>query len=171
MKRAIFLFSMFLLTLSSLSATDYPRYRVMFFLTDECKISQYYATEIARLMKENGSNDIDWVAVFPNKSSKPENIEAFFKKYGLTIRYETDYDKKLSKKWEMTVTPETIVIDIIKDKPIYKGRIDDAYIKPGKKRSKPSTHELEDVVNKIIAHETPAYTYVPAVGCFINFKE
>jgi len=67
------------------------------------------------------------------------------------------------------VTPEVVVFvpGRTGQKMVYRGRIDDWYVDFGKARPAPTTHDLEQVLQEIVAGRqvTPETTH--AIGCFI----
>ena len=77
----------------------------------------------------------------PNLSSKPNQIETFKEKYQIPFELETDYCHKKREEFEATVTPEVIVYNESKEQLIYKGRIDDAYARVGKRKRMTTTIE------------------------------
>ena len=139
------------------------------FLSDECIITQYYITTLNALVAEY-SDDIDMLAIFPNFSSKPKKIEAFYEKYKLNIPYKTDYYKELSTSLGATVTPEAILLDI-NGKIVYQGRIDNSYVQIGKRRRVVTTQELSDAISSLINNEEIKVARTEAIGCFINFND
>lgn len=139
------------------------------FLSDECIITQYYVTTLNEISLAYRS-DIDMVAIFPNFSSKPNKIEAFYKKYGLKITHRTDYYKSLSRSLGATVTPEAILLDS-SGKKVYQGRIDNSYVAIGKRRRVVSTRELADAIESILSEKKVATPRTEAIGCFINFSD
>ena len=139
------------------------------FLSDECIITQYYISTLNQLSAEYGQ-EIEMVAIFPNFSSKPKKIEAFYSKYQLAIPHKTDYYKKLSKSLGATVTPEAILLDS-KGQIVYQGRIDNSYVAIGKRRRVVTTQELSDAMSSLIQEKEIEVSRTEAVGCFINFND
>jgi len=139
------------------------------FLSDECIITQYYVPTINDIAAEFGDH-IDMVAIFPNFSSKPKKIDAFYQKYKLNIPHKTDYYKTLSKSLGATVTPEAILVNN-KGQIIYQGRIDNSYVQIGKRRRVVTKHELTDALSATVTNKEIAESETKAIGCFINFKD
>ena len=141
---------------------------VYVFLHESCVISQYYTLPLRKLHNEFASDKIQFIGLFPNFSSKPENIKAFKEKYNIPFALKTDYFKTKTEKFGATVTPEVVVFNETKNKILYKGRIDDAYARIGKKRRFTNTSELKDALNSIVNDEPILIAETNAVGCFIN---
>lgn len=139
------------------------------FLSDECIITQYYIPTLNELSAQYGE-EVDMVAIFPNFSSKPKKIEAFYDKYQLAIPHKTDYYKKLSRSLGATITPEAILLDT-SGKIVYQGRIDNSYVQIGKRRRVVTTQELSDAIYSLVKNEEIEVTQTEAIGCFINFND
>lgn len=139
------------------------------FLSDECIITQYYITTLNELSAEYG-HEVDMIAIFPNFSSKPKKIEAFYEKYKLEIPHKTDYYKVLSRGLGATVTPEAILLDT-KGQIVYKGRIDNSYVSIGKRRRVVTTQELSDAIQALQKGKEIEVSQTEAIGCFINFND
>ncbi len=141
----------------------------MFFLED-CVIAKYYIPEI-RDIYNTYHDKVRFIGLFPNFSSKPEEIDAFGTEHELEFELKSDYFKKVTRKFDVTITPEVVVYNATKDKVIYKGRIDNSYFKLSKRRRVITAHELRDVLSRITNGEDVPYSETQAIGCFINFNE
>jgi len=157
------------MNVNSIGQTETAKPLLYLFLSDECIITQYYITTLNTLVEEYGQ-EVDMVAIFPNFSSKPKKIEAFYQKYKLNIPYKTDYYKELSRSLGATVTPEAILLDT-KGKIVYQGRIDNGYVRIGKRRRVVTTHELSDAITALVKNEEIEVAKTEAIGCFINFSD
>ncbi|GIT77890.1 MAG: hypothetical protein Ct9H300mP32_2720 [Verrucomicrobiota bacterium] len=67
------------------------------------------------------------------------------------------------------VTPEAAVFDA-KGRLIYRGRIDDLYADFGKKRARPTRHDLRDTLDALLAGKRLTKRTTKAVGCYIDFS-
>lgn len=150
---------------------DTHRYTIYFFLLDECKICRDYGPELKRLSDEFESEIISFVGVFPNFSSKSENIEKFKSEFDIPFELKTDYFKKLSHKFGAKILPEVFVYDHDLDKVIYSGRIDDRYAAIGKRKRVIRKFDLRDVLDNIKSGDTIITTRTEPIGCFINFND
>lgn len=148
----------------------YDSIKVYIFLADACRICQEMSPHI-RQIQEEFRTDYEFTAVFPNLSSEVSDIEKFIKKYKLNLRFITDYDKKLTTLTGATITPEVVVWNELKQKAMYRGRINDLYSAPGKRKHHISSHDLRDVLINIREGREIESKTVPAVGCFINFAD
>ncbi len=155
-----------------LSALEQDSLTVYVFLLDECLISQYFTPELTRLYDTYQEKHVGFIGYFPNAISSPERITDFGREYHLSFPLEGDYDKTWVEKFNITVTPEVAVWDHRSDRLIYRGRIDDSYVRVGKRKLHPQHHDLEDMIESWIDGRVPEQlTETQAIGCFINFDQ
>ena len=149
--------------------TDDPdQVSVYIFLHENCIISQYYTLPLKDLHTEYASEQIAFIGLFPNLSSKPDKIQAFKEDYRIPFSLKTDYYHKKMEAFGATVTPEVVVYNETQQTTLYKGRIDDSYARVGKKKRVTSTSELRDVLEAIRTNQPISVSDTPAVGCFIG---
>lgn len=144
------------------------QYKVYFFLLEECKITQAYVKEINRLKKEYECDSIEFKAFFPSPSSEIDLVEKFMKEYQLDLKYEMDVLQMTSSKYDVTVMPEVVLYDESKMKVLYQGRIDNLFAKIGKRRSRATTHELNDCLESIRHGKLIHPFRTDAIGCFLT---
>jgi len=141
---------------------------VYVFLHESCVISQYYTLPLRELHEEYANENVQFIGLFPNFSSKPDQIEAFKEKYQIPFELKTDYYHKKKEKFEATVTPEVVVYNESKGKLIYRGRIDDAYARVGKRKRITTTTELKNVLESIRNNQPIMVSNTQAIGCYIG---
>ena len=145
---------------------------VYVFLHDECKISQFYTPELTRLSKTYRSKKVGFVGYFPNASTSTERMDAFAKDYHITFPLRADYSKELTRKLGITITPEVAVWDHRTEQQIYRGRIDDSYVRVGKRKTHPQQYDLVGIIEDWLTHPDPQLlVQTQAIGCFINFTD
>lgn len=145
---------------------------VYVFLHDECKISQFYTPELTRLSETYRSKKIGFVGYFPNVASTSERIAAFAKDYHISFPLRADYSKDLTRKLGITITPEVAVWDHRTEQQIYRGRIDDSYVRVGKRKTHPQQYDLVGIIEDWLTHPDPQLlVQTQAIGCFINFTD
>lgn len=140
------------------------------FLLDDCPICLDYTVTLKELHKEYGEQ-MSFVGYFPNFSSKPHKIELFREKYGIAFPLKTDYYKIQATKWKAEVTPEAILYNHTLEKVIYQGRIDNKFVKLGKRRNVVTKHDLLNAIRNTIEGKKVITSYTESVGCFINYSD
>jgi peroxiredoxin len=145
---------------------------VYVFLHDECKISQFYTPELSRLYETYRAEKVGFVGCFPNPGTTADRIETFARDYHLTFPLQEDYSKTLTRKFGITITPEVAVWDHRTGQQIYRGRIDDSYVRVGKRKTHPQHYDLEGIIETWLSHPDPQLlVQTQAIGCLINFTE
>jgi hypothetical protein len=150
------------------SGATHDSLTVYVFLHDECVISQFFTPQLSKLEKQYSSHKIGFVGYFPDSTVGQERIAAFGKKFGLEFPLQQDTDQLLTRKMGIRIMPEVAVWDHRQDKMIYRGRIDDSYVRVGKRRLHPQNHDLRDVVESWAAGEVLAFRETQAIGCIIG---
>lgn len=144
---------------------------VYIFLLEDCVISQNFTPLLNKLSKEYKSKKVGFIGLFPNSFSKDSTIKAFASKYNIEFPLKTDHYQKMTRKLGVTVTPEVAVFDHKKDVLLYRGRINNQYERVGKRRSKPTSSELENVIKAWVEGNPLAFFETKAIGCFININK
>ena len=145
------------------AATD--RKAVVFFLLGtECPVSNGYAPEMTRIAEKYGPSGVAFFGVHPDPDVTPESASAHAAEYRLGFPVLLDPTQELAEAAGAGVTPEAIVIDD-GGMVVYRGRIDDTYAPDGKRRDRPTTHDLRKVLDDLDAGKTPAPIVRPAFGC------
>jgi hypothetical protein len=143
-------------------------YTVYLFLGEECIISQQYTVLIKRLYQEYASEYLAFKGLFPNPSSSLEKIAQFNEKYELPFELAIDHLQRKMEFFEVQVTPEVVVFDEKKKVVIYQGRLDNTFVRVGKRRTITTTSELEDVLKELKNGRSVPFYKTVAVGCYIT---
>lgn len=140
------------------------------FLLDDCPICLNYTIDLKQLHNEYG-DQISFIGYFPNFSSKPEKIELFRTKYNIEFPLYTDYYKEQAKKWNAEVTPEAILYNHTTDNVIYQGRIDNKFVRLGKRRNVVTKHDLKSAIEQTLNKKEVTIATTEAIGCFISYND
>ena len=143
-----------------------PLWRVLIFLAPLCPICQNMSFDLRQLEADFSDDAVEFVGVFPNASTTPKQIESFKVTYSLsmTMMQDTaDWAETLGAKW----TPEVFVLDQ-RDSVVYRGRINDRYFAPGKRKPKTKRRDLDGALRDCLAGRPVANPETDAVGCPIE---
>lgn len=138
---------------------------------EDCRICQFYSDELRSIYADFSSDRIGFIGLFPNRYSSPSSIAAFKTKYEIPFTLKREYYQTKTKKFGVKITPEVVVYDEKFQKILYKGRIDDSYIRVGKRKRYVSNHDLRDVLTFIQEQKAIKYAETIAIGCFITFVD
>ena len=136
------------------------------FTTTDCPIANRYAPEIQRLHRLFSPRGITFRLVYVNPREREAAITAHAQKFGFAMAREHDVTHALVKRFGITVTPETAVVDA-HDRIVYRGRIDDRYAEVGVDRQRATQHEFQDALDALTTGEPVRIPTAPAVGCFV----
>jgi AhpC/TSA family len=140
---------------------------VFFFVRTDCPISNRYAPEIERLAGRYGNEGVAFWLVYPEASTSAREIEQHQKEFQLSLRALRDPRHALVKMAKVKVTPEAAVF-LPDGREVYRGRIDDRYVDFGKERPTPTTHDLDEVLKRVIGGKPAANSATRAIGCYIE---
>lgn len=141
------------------------------FIAEECPISIFMVNDLKKLSEDYGSN-CNFILVFPMKKSTTETALAFLKEYELNnFGIELDTLQELAKKLKATVTPEIVIENHATSEVLYRGRLNDAYFAPGRKRHTPLQRDAAFAFENILSNKTVPKPWEKAIGCFITFHQ
>jgi hypothetical protein len=140
---------------------------VFVFVRTDCPISNRYAPEIERLAGRYAKEGIAFWLVYPEPSTSAVEIEQHQKEYHLSVQALRDPRHALAKMARVKVTPEAAVF-MADGHEVYRGRIDDRYVDFGKERPAPTTHDLDEILKRVIGGKPVANCASRAIGCYIE---
>ena len=143
-----------------------PLWRVLIFLAPLCPICQNMTFDLRQLEADYAGDDVEFVGIFPNTSTTAAQIQSFKDTYSLSMTMMQDtagWAETLGAKW----TPEVFVLDV-RDSVVYRGRINDRYFAPGKRKPKTKRRDLDAALRDCLAGRPVADPVTDAVGCPIE---
>jgi peroxiredoxin len=151
-------------------ATHYPldprgaKAVVLFFLTTDCPIANYYTSEIRAIVKDHATKGVRCYAVHVDPDLTPAEARKHAETYGLTCPVLIDAKHRLVKATGATVTPEAAVLTP-DGKLAYRGRIDDIYADLGKRRVAPNQRDLREALAAVLQGQPVKTPRTTALGC------
>lgn len=146
-----------------------PKYTVYFFLGEDCRICHYYSKIMNDLHTDYASDSLQFVGLFPNRYSTEEGIEQYQDKYKITFPLKREFYGTKAKKFGVQITPEVVIFNNDNQEIVYKGRIDDSYVKVGRRRQVILQHDLQSALSSIVNGIDVDTKETKAVGCYITF--
>ena len=141
-------------------------FRVYVFMEESCKICQYYSPELIRLHDKYGS-EVEFVGLFPNPGSDETTIEKYKEDYRLPFQLEKDLGQLMANKLGATITPEVFLVELKSQRIIYQGRIDNSYVRVGKRRTVVTAKDLDVALENRSNPDALESGKSKAIGCFI----
>jgi len=145
-------------------AVGYGQLKVAFFLSPTCTICRFYALEMRSLSADYSSKGVDFTGYAVGPLLNDSIVEAFRKEY--QIPFSIQHDDVMHRRLNATVTPEVFVI--YNDSVMYHGRIDDSFVRVGRRRTHVKNRELRNALDRILQGGLVDVNHVPAVGCIIE---
>jgi enediyne biosynthesis protein E4 len=145
------------------------RASVLVFVRTDCPISNRYAPEIRRLQERFAARGAAFWLVYADAAQPVDAIRAHLRAFDLPVRALRDSGHVLVRKAGARVTPEAAVF-VPGDggaRLAYRGRIDDRYLDFDRMRAAPTTHDLEDALEAVLAGRAVPRETTTAVGCFL----
>lgn len=143
---------------------------VYVFVAEECPISIFMCSSLKNIA-EVYSDKADFILVFPLKTSTLKSANKFKSKNKLQqYAVRMDNQQTFTKQMGATVTPEVIITDS-NDVIVYRGRINDAYLEPGKRRHIYNNNDLNFALSMITNGKEVPKPWKKAVGCYITFNK
>ncbi len=140
---------------------------VLFFVTNDCPVSNAFAPEIARICAEYQPKGAACKLVYVD----PGLSDAAAREHAATYRH-GDYPRVVDRHHELvkaagaTVTPEAVVMDS-SGKILYRGRIDNSIVTLGQSRRPATERDLRDALDATLAGKPVARPRTKALGCYI----
>jgi len=157
----IFFFSFLTNTKSQQTFTAY------IFMAEECPVCNYLGKSLKKLSADY-FGQVEFIAVFPQRMSHIKSASIFKNKYDLSnFKIEIDHDRKITNKFNATVTPEVVLVNS-KNKIIYQGRIDNSYAAPGRMRHGRVTEDLRLALVKALNGHAIEKPWPKPIGCYIT---
>ena len=142
---------------------------VLIFVRSDCPISNRYAPLLQKLHSAYSAKANFWL-VYPGKQTSAQQIRDHLREFGYMLGALRDPAHVLVKRSSVSITPEAAVFDS-RGKLVYHGRIDNWYQDAGRSRPAATTHELQAVLDAVIAGKPAPLVTAPAVGCYISDLE
>jgi thiol-disulfide isomerase/thioredoxin len=140
---------------------------VVFFVTNDCPVSNGYAQEIRRIC-EAYDGKAKCTLNYVDPTLTPATVIGHLSEYNHgSYPAVIDTDHELVKASGAQVTPEVVVV-----RPggeiAYRGRIDNKYESIGRARQQPTVHDLRDVLDAVLAGKPVAAARTTPIGCYIT---
>jgi hypothetical protein len=143
-------------------------FEALFFVTNDCPVSNYYSREIRRICEDYGKRGVGCALVYTDPAMTDEQAREHAREYGHgSYPKIVDRTHALVKAAGAAINPTAVLIG--PDESIaYRGRIDNFYAAIGKTRRVVTEHDLRDALDAVIAGRPVAKQEAPPVGCYIQ---
>jgi hypothetical protein len=139
---------------------------VLLFTTVDCPIANGYAPAIQELADEFEPRGVRFFLVHVDPDVDRTRAREHATDFGYELPVLLDGEQHLVGHVGATMTPEAAVLTPAGEL-AYRGRIDDWYAALGSKRRQPTTADLRDALEALLAGRPVPVARTQAVGCFI----
>ena len=144
--------------------------KVYVIISEECPICQYMGPELATINEYYGAQ-AELYLVFPFRNTNIKDASLFKKEFGLSaFTVLLDEDQSISKKLGAKVTPEAIIVNN-QNEVIYRGRINDSYLAPGRRKHSAGRRDLQIAISNALNDKPIKSPWPKAIGCFVTYKK
>lgn len=140
----------------------------LFFVTNDCPVSNYYSHEIRRICEEYANRGVGCSLVYTDSTLTDEQARKHGEEYGHGAYPKfVDRAHTLVKATGAEVTPTAILVRADASV-VYRGRIDNFYAALGKPRQVVTEHNLREALDAALGGRPISKPETPAVGCYIS---
>ncbi|GAB3694914.1 hypothetical protein GCM10027592_16400 [Spirosoma flavus] len=140
--------------------------RTLIFLDTECPICQK-TTRRVQEMANQYREQVQFEAVYPTETVTLADVKAFEDTYQFSLPRQLDPRHKLVRKYNVTTTPEVILV-AEKGQILYRGSVDDQFYRLGRHRTAPTAFYLKDAIEATLAGKPVSISTTTPTGCLIN---
>jgi thiol-disulfide isomerase/thioredoxin len=142
-----------------------PAIQVLFFITTDCPVSNFYAPEIQSICRDY--RDVSCRLVYEDLAIDKIAVRRHMSeyKYG-DLPNVIDSHRDIAVRVGATVTPEAVVIDM-RAAVRYRGRIDNFYAAIGRPRRQATEHDVRRALDAVLAGKPVANPQTTPIGCSI----
>ena len=140
---------------------------IVYFVTQDCPISNRFMPEIRRICGEYSSRDTRCLMAYVDATATADEIREHRRTYENTVPAVHDVNHALVGLADASVTPEAALFDR-EGNLAYRGRINNFYADLGTPRRQATEHDLRDALEDVLAGRAVSQPRTQAVGCFIS---
>jgi peroxiredoxin len=148
----------------NLSGPAAAKLTVLVFLGTECPVSNGYAPALKRLYEAHVSTGVLLLGVHCDSDVSAEIAKAHAREYQLPFPLALDHDQQLASKCDVQVVPTAVVVDPA-GRILYRGRIDNRYLKSGLRRPEATEFDLQAAIESALAGKRPSPAASEPFGC------
>lgn len=141
---------------------------VLFFILQDCPVSNRYAPEMARIVQDYKSKPVRFYLVYVDETASVKEIEQHGREFNLPgVPVIHDAGHQLVAATGASITPEVAVVGQ-KGAIAYRGRIDNLYEALGKPRRVVTEHDLRNALDAVLQNKSVPVARTSAIGCYIT---
>ncbi len=139
---------------------------VFIFVATDCPNSNSYAPILARLYREFSPRGVAFFNVYSDPSETASSVLKHDADFQVPFRALLDPNQTLARETGARSTPEAVILGT-DGKQLYRGRIDNKFIEPGKTRYQATENDLEEALQAILQGKAVPHPVTRTIGCAI----
>jgi thiol-disulfide isomerase/thioredoxin len=153
---------------STHTAADLSRAKatVLIFVATECPNSNSYAPILARLYREYSPRGIAFFNVYSDPSETSATVRKHDTDFETPFPALLDPHQTLARETGARSTPEVVILSPSGQK-LYRGRVDNRFVEPGKTRYQPTENDLDEALGAILRGKAVPHAVTRTIGCAI----
>jgi thiol-disulfide isomerase/thioredoxin len=143
---------------------------VLIFVATECPNSNTYAPVLARLYREFSPRGVAFFNVYSDPSDSASTVRKHDADFETPFTALLDPHQTLARETGARSTPEVVILGP-EGQQLYRGRVDNRFVEPGKTRYQPTENDLEDALRAIVHGNAVPHPVTRTIGCAIPGME
>jgi thiol-disulfide isomerase/thioredoxin len=139
---------------------------VFIFVGTECPNSNTYAPILARLYREYSARGVAFFNVYSDPSDTADTVRKHDADFKTPFPALLDPHQRLARETGARSTPEAVIIGP-EGQQLYRGRIDNRFVEPGKTRYQPTENDLDEALGAILQGKRVPHPVTRTIGCAI----
>lgn len=139
---------------------------VFIFVATECPNSNTYAPILARLYRQYAPRGVAFFNVYSDPSESASTVRKHDVDFQTPFPALLDPTQTLAHQTGARSTPEVAILGP-SGQLLYRGRIDNRFIEPGKTRYQPTENDLDEALGAILHGKPVAHPVTKSIGCAI----
>jgi thiol-disulfide isomerase/thioredoxin len=139
---------------------------VFIFVATDCPNSNTYAPILARLYREYSPRGVTFFNVYSDPAETASTVRKHDADYQVPFAALLDPQQTLARETGARSTPEVVILGPAGQE-LYRGRVDNRFIEPGKTRYQPTENDLDEALGAILNGKAVPHAVTRTIGCAI----
>jgi thiol-disulfide isomerase/thioredoxin len=139
---------------------------VFIFVATECPNSNTYAPILARLYREYSPRGVRFFNVYSDPSETASSVGRHDADFQVPFGALLDPHQTLARETGARSTPEVVILGP-GGQQLYRGRVDNRFVEPGKTRYQPTENDLDEALGAILQGKAAPHPVTRTIGCAI----
>jgi thiol-disulfide isomerase/thioredoxin len=139
---------------------------VFIFVATECPNSNSYAPVLARLYREYSPRGVAFFYVYSDPAESTSTVLKHDADFKTPFPALLDPRQTLARETGARSTPEVVILGP-QGQQLYRGRVDNRFVEPGKTRYQPTENDLDEALSAILNGKAVPHPVTRTIGCAI----